>query len=311
MAKATKAFSTTEFAIPTVLQDRIITKMQEKSVVASLCTAEPSIFANEEYMVFSREPEAEFVGEGGAKSSSDFGFETKTAKPHKAQATIRMTQEVQWADEDGKTRILSTLLDSLSASMGRALDYGLLHGINPIDGAASALLANESLSSLVPAANKVAATTDPVADLDNLPDLILANYDVNGIALDRAFAAELRKVRVDATGLRLFPEIGLNLDPGSIDGIRSVTSDAVSGKRLAVAPTNIKAIIGDWSMIKWGMVRNFAVTVIPYGDPDGLGDLSRFNQIAYRAEAVFSWGILDPSAFAILNGAAAAAATGK
>lgn len=308
MPKALKAFSTENFEMPTVLQKRVIRKMQEKSVISALSTAEPSIFANEEYMVFSKEPEAEFVGENEAKSSADFGFSTVVAKPHKVQTTIRLSSEVQWADEDGQLQIVSTVLDSLGTAAARALDYGIIHGINPLTGEVSPLISAESMTTMVPAANKVAATADPVKDLDNLPDAVIANYDVNGIALDRQFASELRKVRVDATGLRLFPEIGLNLDPGSIDGIRSVTSDAVSGKRLATTPTGVKAIIGDWSMLKWGMVRSFAITAIPYGDPDGLGDLARYNQIAYRAESVFSWGILDPLAFAFLTSAAGKAA---
>jgi hypothetical protein len=38
--------------------------------------------------------------------------------------------------------------------------------------------------------------------------------------------------------------------------------------------------------------------MIEYGDPDGLGDLQRQNQIALRAEVVYGVGIMDLNAFA-------------
>ena len=38
--------------------------------------------------------------------------------------------------------------------------------------------------------------------------------------------------------------------------------------------------------------------LIEYGDPDGLGDLQRMNQIALRAEVVYGVGIMDLNAFA-------------
>ena len=40
-----------------------------------------------------------------------------------------------------------------------------------------------------------------------------------------------------------------------------------------------------------------ASVVIEYGDPDGLGDLQRQNQIAIRAEIVYGIGIMDQAAF--------------
>ena len=41
--------------------------------------------------------------------------------------------------------------------------------------------------------------------------------------------------------------------------------------------------------------------VIPYGDPDGAGDLQRSNQIAYRTEGVYGFAVLDPKAIACLK----------
>ena len=40
--------------------------------------------------------------------------------------------------------------------------------------------------------------------------------------------------------------------------------------------------------------------MIEYGDPDGGGDLKRNNQVAFRAEVVYGWGIADLAAFALI-----------
>lgn len=305
MPKATEAFSSSQIEIPTEIVSGITRKMQEQSVVMALAQSQPQMFANAKHMVFTMEPEAEFVGEGAEKSSAEFGIAPKEGKIHKAQVTVRLNEEVRWADEDNQLLIMQTVFDSMAGANARALDYGMLHAINPLTKSVLDSLKPEALTLQ---ATQVTATGDIQADLDNLPDSVLENYDVNGIALDRMYANELRKQRNPNTGAKVYPEVNLSLDPGNLEGLRAVTSAAVSGKRLAPAPTGIQAIIGDWSLIKFGMVRNFAIEEILYGDPDGLGDLKRHNQVAYRAEAVFSWAVMDFSGFAVLKNAGASEA---
>ena len=50
-------------------------------------------------------------------------------------------------------------------------------------------------------------------------------------------------------------------------------------------------------------IRDLGLEVIETGDPDGLGDLKRLNQIAYRLEIVYSWAVIDPAGFAVLKSA--------
>ena len=130
------------------------------------------------------------------------------------------------------------------------------------------------------------------------------SYDVSGIALSKKWANQLRKIRVAATGQRLYPEIPINLQTGSLDGIAAATSSTVNGS-LAKAATNVLAILGDFDLIKWGIVRDLGLEIIETGDPDGLGDLKRLNQIAYRTEIVYSWAVLDPMGFAVLKAVSA------
>ena len=47
--------------------------------------------------------------------------------------------------------------------------------------------------------------------------------------------------------------------------------------------------------------RSIGAHLIEFGDPDGLGDLQRANQIALRAEIVYGIGIMDMKAFALIK----------
>lgn len=302
MAKATTAETTDKILIPTEIVGDITRKVQQESVIMSLAQATPQLFnPNKNYVVFTQEPEAEYVGEGEAKSSSDWKFEPVKAGLHKVQTTVRLTDEVEWADQDNRLMLLDALLDSVTGSIGRAVDYGMIHAINPLTKEA---LPNLQTNALANIATSVTATADSQADLDNLPDsIIAAGYTPDGIALDRIFANDLRKLRVEATGAKMYPEINLTLQPGTLEGLRTVTSGNVGGTALG-ATSGVKAIMGDWSLVKWGMARELGVERIEYGDPDGLGDLKRYNQVAFRVEAVFSWALLDPKGFAVLKNAA-------
>ena len=132
-------------------------------------------------------------------------------------------------------------------------------------------------------------------------EVVSDEYDINGIALSKTMANELRKIRVPSTGQRFYPEIPINLQVGSLDGIPAATSGTVNG-RLITPATGILAFLGDFRLIKWGMVRDIWSEIIEYGDPDNTGkDLKGVNQIAYRTEAMYSYAILDPKGIAVLK----------
>ena len=292
------ALKTTDLVLPHEVIAEINKKVKQKSVVGSLITSEMQTFEDRSYMVFTQEPEAEYVGEGGAKSSATVDFDPITATGHKLQVTVRVSDEVRWADEDGQLEVLNTITGAFGDALARGVDAGILHKTNPLDKSTVTAFAS---SAIVPNATVVDATTDAQKDLDGLADAIIENYDVNGIALDRVYANILRKLR-NSDGQKLYPELGMNLDISSLDGIRAVVSGAVANRRYATTATGVKAIIGNWDLIKYGIVRNISVTPIEYGDPDGLGDLKRYNQIAYRAETYFSYANFDPAGgFAVLK----------
>ena len=295
------AITTGNIVLPKEVAKGIVSKVRDTSTIQTLSTAEPRLFKDVEHMKFTTDPEAEFVGEGAQKSPTPVGIDTVTAGIHKAHVTIRMSDEVKWADEDNQLEIIDSIIDAGSAALGRALDYGVYHAIDPLSG--TAVSGMTALTAGVTAAGgDVTSTADAAAALDSLVDKVNTNYDVTGIALSKTWANTLRKLRVPATGQRMYPEIPINLKLGALDGIKAATSSTVNGARAKTA-TNVLAILGDFNLIKWGIVRDLGLDIIETGDPDGLGDLKRLNQVAYRLEMVYSWAILDAAGFSVLRGA--------
>ena len=292
------ALTTKKIVLPTDVAVGIVNKASDTSTIAALSPSTPMLFRDQEYMVFNPTAEAEVVEEGAQKGSYEASISPVTAKRVKLQTTTRVTSELEWADEDNRTQIIESIVADQAAAFARALDYVVYHAINPKSGEAL----GEGYTALSGTATQVTSTGDAVEDIDAIVDAIAATYDVNGIALSKTFAASLRKVRVPSTGQRLYPEIPLNLKPGTVEGVTAATSGTVSGA-LAKAATKVLAFAGDFSVIKWGLVRDMTAQVIPYGDPDGAGDLQRTNQIAYRTEGVYGYAVLDPKAIACLKAA--------
>ena len=289
------AMDTSKIKLPAEVTRAIINKVGNTSTIAALSPSTPQLFLNEDYMVFNGAAEAEVVAEGQTKSSYEQTASYITGKKFKVQCTTRVTEELKWADEDNRLEIISSIQEDQTKAIARALDYVIYHAINPRSG--TKLDGYDALT-----ANAVAVTDsgDDIANVDALADAV-NEYEINGVALSRTWASRLRKLRVPATGMRFYPEIPINLAAGTLDGIPAATSTTVDGAKATTA-TKVLGIMGDYSLIKWGMIRDIWAEVIQYGDPDQTGvDLKAHNQIAYRTEAMFSYAVLDPKAFAVLK----------
>lgn len=289
------AMDTTKIKLPVEVTQEIINKVGNTSTIAALSPSTPQLFLNEDYIVFNGAAEAEVVAEGQQKSSYTQEASSITGKKFKVQCTTRVTEELKWADEDNRLEIISSIQEDQTKAIARALDYVIYHAINPKTG--SKLSGYDALTAK---AVEVTDSGDDIANVDALADAV-NEYEINGVALSRTWASRLRKLRVPATGMRFYPEIPINLAAGTLDGIPAATSTTVDGKK-ATEATKVLGIMGDYSLIKWGMIRDIWAEVIQYGDPDQSGvDLKANNQIAYRTEAMFSYAVLDPKAFAVLK----------
>ena len=276
-------------------------KAQTGSAVAALSGQTPMLFGNTDLMTFNTRPRAEYVAEGADKASSSVAFGTKTVTPKKVQVTLRFNEEVQWADEDYQLGVLNTCASAAGDALGRALDLGVFHRINPISGAAVTSITEylTQTTNSVEILDGTAANAPQGAELEiqTAAGLIIADgYVPNGIAFDPTYAWTLATERYSDGRLK-FPELGLGNNITSFKGMSAYGTSTVSGTPEAT-DTKVKALLGDWTQLVWGVQRNVPVEIIRYGDPDMQGDLKRKNQIALRTEVVYGWVIMDLNAFA-------------
>lgn len=286
---------TGDLTIPAQQLDAWLGKIQYGSTVATLSAQTPMTFGTGEGFTYDI-GEAEHVAEGANKSGSTVTVTPFTVGPQKFQKTVRMTEEVLWADEDRQLRAVQQILDRIQPALSRALDYGVFHGINPATGAAVAAMST-SLSDTTNSVEIAAAA--PYTYLDSADALVLADsYVPSDVALDPSWAAGFASYRNSTTEQKLYPDFRLGTPVSTLEGHRASVNKTVGAVGVAATDTDIKAFVGDFSMIQWGVQRSIGLEIIRYGDPDGGGDLKRNNQVAFRAEVVYGWGFADLNAVA-------------
>ena len=291
------ALITSDFVLPTQVAEGIWKKAQTESTIARLSGAEPQKFGQTNVMVLTAPPKAELVGESAEKSPTPTTYGNKAVNPMKLQVTMRVSNEVMWADEDYQLGILNDMIGNGGIALGRALDLVGYHKINPLTGAVSNSVTEgvtDTANSATLANGKYDVAVEAAAGL-----IIADGYTPTGIAMDPVLSFGLGTQRT-TDGVRLYPELGLGTDVSSFMGMAAAVSDTVSGKQEipSASATNIIGIVGQFDAFRWGIQRDIRAHLIEYGDPDGLGDLQRLNQVAIRAEIVYGIGIMDTNAFA-------------
>jgi HK97 family phage major capsid protein len=280
-------------------------KNVRSGVLAALAPEAPDIkVGTTDHFTFTGTPKAELVGEAANKSSNDDKPGKVTANTYTVQVTYRFSNQLMWADEDYQTGIVDGLVANIATALSRALDLIAIHGINPKTGEVSANVAHY-FTKAANGVNRVEATASEDADIEAAAEALQANgYIATGIGFDPVFAGKLARSR-DSDGRKLYPELGLGFGFTNFQGLQAASSDTVSGRQeLEAADVRVQALMGDFRAFKWGVARNVPLETIEYGNPDGLGDLKRTNEIAIRAEAVLGFAIFDPKAFALIETAA-------
>lgn len=284
------ALTTGSLTIPKQLLEPWVNDIHKGSVISQLSGSIPMKFGAGEAFVFDS-GEAEYVGEGANKSSNDVTKTTQTVEPFKFQKTIRFTNEVQWADEDHQLGVIQEILNQIQPALSRALDYGVIHGINPKTGAVVGAM-TQRLTATTNAIELAAADAPYVSTDAAVAALLAANGVPNGIAMDPKFAAKISGQRL-ATGQKLYPDFTFSNESSNFESLRAATSKTVGATGVAAVDTKLRAIVGDFSAVRWGVQRAIGLELIEFGDPDGNGDLKRNNQVAFRAEVVYGWGIAE------------------
>jgi hypothetical protein len=290
------ALATSSLTIPKQKLEPWLGKIKNGSAVASLSNSIPMTYGEGESWTFSI-GEAEYVGEGAQKGASTVTPTVKTVKPFKFHKTLRFNEEVLWADEDRQLGFIDDILAEIQPALSRALDYGVFHEINPTGGAVVAAM-NGGLTDTTNTVEYVAADK-PYVSLDAADALVLADgYIPRDVALDPFYASKFSALRGTNSEQKLYPNFVLGTEVSELDGHRASVSNTVRALGVAAVATNVIGFVGDFSAIRWGVQKSIGLELIRYGDPDGGGDLKRNNQVAFRAEVVYGWGIAALDAFA-------------
>ncbi len=293
------SFGTGSLTIPKQKLAPWLGAIRSGSAVAELSAQTPMTFGEGESWSFSI-GEAEYVAEGAQKGASTVTATTKPIKPFKFHKTLRFNEEVMWADEDRRLEVIDEILELIQPALSRALDFGVFHEINPASGAVVAAM-NGGLTDTTNVVEYVAANK-PYVSLDAADDLVLADGFVpRDVALAPSYAAKFSALRGTNSEQKLYPNFRLGVETSELDGHRASVSNTVSGTGVLAVDTKVLGFVGDFSAIRWGIQKSIGLELIQYGDPDGSGDLKRNNQVAFRAEVVYGWGIADLNAFAKIH----------
>ena len=288
-----------ETKFPATMISEMFEKASGHSALAKLSAAKPLAFNGNEVMTFSLDGEAGIVGEAAAKPAGSAVIAPVTITPIKFVYQHRVSDEFVRSSEADQLDYLTAFTNGFANKIARALDIAALHGVNPIDGTTATSISAKSFDTMV--TNNVtyaAATADENVD-DAVALVQSGNGVINGIAMSTDFANALSKIK--ANNVAQYPEFRFGANPDAFAGIPSDVNGTVS-----FGTSKDKAIVGDFAnAFRWGYAANVPLEVIQYGDPDGLGDLKKTNQIVLRAEAYIGWGILDASSFAKVTAAVA------
>lgn len=268
----------------------LFNKVKGKSSVAALCGQVPVEFTGNKYFVFSMDNEVDLVGESQKRRHGGITVGPVKVVPHEIEYGARVSEDFMTASEEEQLDILEAFIEGFSNKAARGLDIMAFHGVNPRDGAESALITKHFDKIDQTVAYNADAPDECVEDAIALT----GDWDVTGIAMAKTFASAMGKMR-DGTGAKLYPGLSWGGDPKEVNGIRSSVNSTVS-----FGGSEDMAIVGDFAnCFKWGYAKKIKVEIIPYGDPDNTDvDLKGSSQVYLRATASIGFGILVEDAFA-------------
>lgn len=282
----TKTTTGTSFSPETVKE--IFSKVKGHSSLVKLSKSMPVSFSGNDIMIFSLDGECAIVGEGEQKPAGNATTGTVKVVPVKVVYQHRVSDEFLRASDEKALKILEAFTEGYAKKIARALDIMAFHGVNPADLAPSDKISTNHFDTVTSVNFVEGQPTDALEDAIAL----LEDNDVTGFALSKTFGSELGKYKEN--GVHQYPEFKLGGNPDKLGGINCDVNSTVSKGN-----DNALAYVGDFeNAFKWGYADQIPMEIIPYGDPDGQGDLKRTNEIVLRAEAWIGWGILDKSAFA-------------
>lgn len=284
-----------------VLVKELFDKVKGKSSLAALCGQTPIPFNGQKEFIFTMDDEVDLVAENGKMTRGSVSLDPVIIVPVKIEYGARISDEFLYAAEEEQIETLRNFSDGFAKKTARGLDIMAFHGVNPRAKTASALIGTNHFDNgvtVIKQDSKSPKTPDALIE-DAIATVQGNEYDISGLTMAPSFRADLAKM-VDTSGRKIYPDLAWGNAPSQMNGIQTITNNTVSFNS-----SKDLAVVGDFSAFKWGYSKEIPLEIIPYGDPDNSGqDLKGCGQVYIRAEAYIGWGIMDKSAFAVIQSAA-------
>lgn len=284
-----------------VLVKELFDKVKGKSSLAALCGQTPIPFNGQKEFIFTMDDEVDLVAENGKMTRGSVSLDPVIIVPVKIEYGARISDEFLYAAEEEQIETLRNFSDGFAKKTARGLDIMAFHGVNPRAKTASTLIGTNHFDNGVTVIKQDSTSPKtPDALIEEAIAAVQGNeYDISGLTMAPSFRADLAKM-VDTSGRKIYPELAWGNAPSQMNGIQTVTNNTVSFNS-----SKDLAIVGDFSTFKWGYSKEIPLEIIEYGDPDNSGqDLKGCGQVYIRAKAYIGWGIMDKSAFAVIQSAA-------
>lgn len=294
MANVLETKSNGQTLFPSILTNEMFNLVKGKSSLARLAASQPIPFAGSTMFTFNLDGDVYIVAESGQKPAGGATVEPINIVPLKVVYSMRESDEFRYSAEERQLAVLRAFADGFAAKMARGFDIMAMHGLNPATMTASTIIGNNHFDAAI--TQTTTTSMDPNGDVNAAIALVEGNeYDVTGMAMAPAFRSALvGQKKATGSNESLFPELAWGSNPGTINGLPVDVNSTVSA-----GGSVDRAILGNFrDYFRWGYAKEVPIEIIEFGDPDGLGDLKRQNQICIRGEAYIGWGILLPDAFA-------------
>lgn len=299
---------TSKDLFPAEITKEIFSAFKEDSVLAQLIPSVPIPYVGKTEWIMSLDGEASVVDEGAAKPAGSGLVEPHIIKPFKVVYQMRITDEFLKMADEQRLPHMEAFEDGFAKKLKRAFELVAFHGIDPASGEKLSTWNSCFDGSLIDTYLQV---TDGKIDeaLKKAISRVGSTYDVNGIIFTSAGAEMMGEITKNSGDAR-YPQFDFAF-PAEFAGAKCVKSNTleyeytVNDPEIPDTPTPVErkdlALVGDFGAMRWGYAQDVTFDIITTGDPDGQGDLKRYNQIVLRAEAYVGYGILDPQAFALVG----------
>lgn len=291
-----QTIATSTINLPTTFIPTVLNELQESSVIAKLTPARPMPKGAVDVISWSTHPRAEFVGEGEQLNATEAVLKTLHAKPYTAYITVRLSNALL-RNHPSASAITASLAHEAATQMAVALDCGALFGVKADGHSTSSVIGTNhvthGLTAVEGTVNKGTASAKYASALSKAQkDLLKKKVHATAIVVS-PLANEDLCAATTVTGAPAFPTMSYDPAHARLKGL-----PVVVGSALGDLTTPEGLIIGDWANgLAWGLSEDFTVETFRTGDPDGLGDLARKDETAFRFRITYAWAT-DPSLFA-------------